>query len=320
MPYASSPATLMRSACLLALLLTLTATLSCPANAVGQRSHSDWSSKEPFRDQGSDMHRLFYTPSETLYRAREQLIHALELRLTQPPSAIDNLAATEAHQLQQYRDAILQSALNNRHWLMGIGTDAIEGARMFAALLLQEFTQVSHRLIDTTTMADGHLHALAALSLTDETLHILQLIQAHLPEANLGLLYPQLDRGLKAIQTIIKSAIPSAHYNGLVTPALIRLNATLERVLSQRTNARRSVHKLEELRTEIDAVLTSFHTHSYYPTVDIDPQTMIDSSHGVTPSAKVQCFQWPWPVPESARNTRYLICTDQAEGESGAKE
>ncbi len=310
MPDSSLPS-LMRSMVALALVLIITTGAS--SQAAAQRNRSTWSNKEPFRDQGSDMHHPFYTPPETLHRARDQLIHALEVRLAQPPAAIENLPATDAYQLQQYRDRILQSALNNRHWLIGIGTDAVEGARMFTALLLQEFTQLSHALVDTTTMADSHIHALAALSLTDETLHILQLIQTHLPEANLGLLYPQLDRGLAAIHTIIKSAIPSAHYNGLVTPALIRLNASFGRVLAQQINTKRSIHVLSELRTEIDTVLTSFHTHSYYPTVDIDPQTMIDSSHALQPSADVRCFQWPWPVPESPHKTRYLICTDQGE-------
>lgn len=271
--------------------------------------------KEPFREPGSDLNPPFFSTPESLYHSRERVIHELELRISQPPKVFD-LPHYDSHLLHQYRENILMFALNNRHWLTGAGSDAVNGAKVFASLIVQEFTGTGATLAGSRPDADGHILTLAALSLTDETLHILQLIQSYLPEANIELLRTELDHGLKFIQTIVQEVIPDAYYNGLTTPALIRLQATLGSVLSPLMSSKKSVYAIDELRAEIDNVLTSARTHSYYPAMDIDPESIIINAKAIEITTSIQCFQWPWPVSNTAKkssNARYLICKDLQE-------
>ena len=307
MPYYLTNKQVLRSLSIRLLSLTLVIIASW-GHGYNQHDHQAGLAKEPFREPGADLDTLFFSSPEVLYYSHERFIAALESRLAQPPK-IYELPHPDNHLLHEYRENMLLFALNNRHWLTGTGSNAIIDARMFASLIIGEFANTTASLVKTAKQSNGHVLAMAALSMTDETLHILQLVQSYLPEANVELLRVELDNGLRLIQKIVQDIIPNAHHNGLVTPTLIQLNSTLGRVLSPLASTKKSVYVLDELRAQIDNILTSFNTSTYHPAVNIDPPAIIENAKPAQITTSAECFRWPWPTSD---HQQYLICKDRS--------
>ncbi len=258
---------------------------------------------EPFRNQDGHYHfGQYFGQYRSTTRHREQFIQAVKGHFKSTDTPIKTL---QDYNIEQYRNKILLNALDSEGLLRNSGPDSHSQVDIYAYRLVDKFSS----LIGTMDQR-GHIQLREALVITKETLELIQLMRSYLPEIRLALLREPLNKELTTIRTMVQNAISDDRHNGLTTPALIRLQALLNSVLSPLTN-RQSINNLDEIIESIDSVFISANTKTLYPATDIHPESMIDPARKAELSQDAQCYKWPWPVPNSTKH--YLICTDRQE-------
>ena len=264
------------------------------------------SPRQFFRGSGADLSPPWYSTQQHEHESRINFIKSLHQSLKHRPP-FQGATYVDNSTINQRRDEIILFALGNEHLLNGIGTEGQWDLNTYAQLLVQYYRKRIWEMTNSTRWTTAHIEALAALAFTDETLNILELMTMYLPEVSLPSLRGDLNDGLRGLKKIVGTVIPDAHVNGLVTSHLVTFNSTLNGVLRGHHPSQQSIHNLTPIRKDIDSILTSYNVVTPYPTVDINPEAMINQSESATVNESTNCWHWPWPVPGQTKT--YLICT-----------